>query len=167
MNALISSGTNTVAFPIKNSENPLQAIENTALGYLSRRDYSRLELYQRLISKGYQSYLINDVLDKLQEDNYQSDERFAECYIRSRVDSGDGPLKIKIALRGKGICDSLTLALMDKLAINWFDQVKLLKEKRFGDVDSNDLNEITQQARYLKNKGFYQEHIESVISYIF
>lgn len=136
-----------------------------ALRYLARRDYSRLELYQKLVSKGIYSSIIDKVLDELQSQNYQSDERFTEMYIHSRINAGDGPFKIKIALRGKGICDSLVLAVFDKLNIDWFDHVQRVKVKRFGDLPVMDLTEIAKQIRYLKNKGFYQDHIDTVVSY--
>lgn len=146
------------------NKDSLKQIKNAALNYLARRDYSRLELYQKLVAKGFQSSDIKSVLEYLQSQSYQSDERFADMYIRSRVNAGDGPFKIKISLRAKGICDSLALAVFDKLNIDWFEHAKALKNKRFGESLCEDLNEIAKQARYLKNKGFYQDHISSVIN---
>jgi regulatory protein len=137
--------------------------ENAALRYLARRDYSRRELYQRLIRKGMQSTIVNQVLDDLHSKGYQSDERFAEVYIRSRINAGDGPFKIKISLRAKGICDSLALAVIDNLNVDWFDRAQALKRKRFGEVETKDLDETAKQMRYLKNKGFYQDHINAVV----
>jgi regulatory protein len=144
-----------------------KAAKDIALRYLARRDYSRLELYQRLIRKGVESALADKALSALQEDGYQSDERFTEMYIRSRINGGDGPFKIKIALRAKGICDSLSLAVFDKLKIDWFDRVKEVKNKRFGDLPSSDISETAKQIRYLKNKGFYQDHINAVIEAVY
>ena len=145
--------------------NDKQQAMTAALRYLARRDYSRLELYQRLIARGLQSSLVNQVLDELQAQKYQSDERFAEMFIRSRINSGDGPFKIKIALRGKGVCDSLVLAVFDKLKIDWLARVETVKRKRFGDSMSDDLNVVAKQMRYLKNKGFSQDHINSVFGH--
>lgn len=148
---------------LSQSSDSLKKIKSAALNYLARRDYSKLELYQKLVAKGFQSSDIQEVLEYLQAQSYQSDERFADMYIRSRIHSGDGPFKIKISLRAKGICDSLALAVFDKLAIDWFDQAKALKEKRFGESPPEDITEKVKQVRYLKNKGFYQDHINAVI----
>ena len=142
-----------------------KAAKEMALAYLARREYSRRELYQRLITKGVQSAIAQQTLGSLQAQGYQSDERFAEGYIRSRIEAGDGPFKIKIALRGKGICDSLVLALFDKLQVEWVEQAKTIKLKRFGDASDPDIAMLAKQVRYLKNKGFYQEHIDAVVSY--
>lgn len=137
--------------------------ENSALRYLARREYSRLELYQRLISKGYKTDVVNHLLDYLAEKNYQSDERYTDMYIRSRANVGDGPFKIKLSLRSKGIKDSLSDGVFEQLAIDWFERARLVKIKRFGDERAIDITEYSKQIRYLKNKGFYQDHIDSVI----
>lgn len=150
---------------IAETADSLQKIANNALKYLSRRDYSCLELYQKLIAKGFDIEDIQSVLENLQKRGYQSDERFTEMFIRSRMASGDGPFKIKIALRGKGICDSLALTVMDKLNVDWFEQAKKIKTKRFGDQVVTEPKELAKQIRYLKGKGFYQDHINAVIEY--
>lgn len=146
------------------SGSEVKRAETAALKLLARREHARLELYQKLVAKGLQSPSINQALDQLQTNGYQSDERFTEMFIRSRIQSGDGPFKIKIALRGKGICDSLALAVFDKLKIDWIERVERLKRKRFGELPATDLNETAKQVRYLKNKGFYQDHINAVIN---
>ena len=139
--------------------------KNSALRFLARRDHSRREIYQKLIKKGIQSGCIEEVLDDLKKSGYQNDERFAEQYIQSRVNAGDGPFKIKISLRAKGICDSLALAVIDKLDIDWFERAKILRNKRFSDVPPKNVTETSKQIRYLKSKGFYQDHIRALVSY--
>ncbi len=159
------TASNTVEYGRAASIIPkVDEIKNNALRYLARREYSRLELYQKLVTKGFQSIEINQTLDYLQAEGYQSDERFAEMYIRSRINSGDGPFKIKISLRAKGICDSLALAVFDKLNVDWFDRAKTVKCKRFGELPPGDVTETAKQVRYLKNKGFYQDHINAVVN---
>jgi regulatory protein len=139
--------------------------KNSAFRYLARREYSRLELYQRLITKGYASDMVNHLLDYLKEKDYQSDERYTDMYIRYRANTGDGPFKIKIALRAKGIFDSLSNIVFDQLAIDWLDRAQVVKIKRFGDGPATDITELSMQIRFLKNRGFYQEHIDAALNY--
>lgn len=150
--------------PITEMPSSLKRIKNVALMYLARRDYSRLELYQKLTAKGFDSEHVQLVLEELQQKGYQSDERFAEVFTRSRIRSGDGPFKIKISLREKGICDSLILAVFDKLDIDWSSQLQRIIEKHFGKLPPDNESELFKRIRYLKNKGFYQEHINIVIN---
>ncbi|MBX2807239.1 MAG: recombination regulator RecX [Cellvibrionaceae bacterium] len=141
-----------------------KAIENSALQYLGRREHSRYELQQKLLKKAYLLKDIDRVLDKLSLQDYQSDERFTEMYVRSRINAGDGPFKIKIALRQKGICDSLSLAIFDRLAVDWMEKAQRLKQRKFGDAYIQDGYTLAKQMRYLKNKGFCQEHIARIFA---
>lgn len=147
----------------------VKAVKVSALRYLARREYSRIELYRKLSQKFSAADAIWSVLDELRDQGYQSDTRFTESFIRAKISAGNGPFKIKIELREKGICESTALAAFDRQSIDWLALARKIKEKRFGDdfLDSAEasLNELAKQVRYLKNKGFYQEHIDQVVSF--
>jgi regulatory protein len=143
----------------------VKAIKVSALRYLARREYSRVELYRKLSQKFSAVDAIQAVLGELKEQGYQSDTRFTESFIRAKVNAGNGPFKIKIELREKGICESTALAAFDRQPIDWLVLAESVKQKRFGSelIDALPLAELAKQVRYLKNKGFYQEHIDQVI----
>ena len=61
-----------------------------AIQMLSRREYSRAELARKLQQKSFQPDEIDACLDRLEEQNLQSDERFAESFKRSRRFSSPG-----------------------------------------------------------------------------
>lgn len=160
------------------SKDEIKTLKTTALRYLARREYSRLELFRKLSQKFSSDENIQLVLDQLQEQGYQSDDRFTEMFIRTKVRAGNGPFKIKIELREKGICESTTLSAFDRQSIDWLALAKQVKSKRFGDDKKNtdsfvsgensediDINDLAKQVRYLKNKGFYQEHIDQVVKF--
>ncbi len=160
----------------------VKEIKVTALNYLARREYSRLELFRKLSQKYSSGDNIQQVLDELQDQGYQSDDRFTESFIRSKVNIGDGPFKIKIALRERGVCESTVLSVFDRQKIDWLAVAERVKNKRFASISANidsidpsyeqettedqyqDLMKLrAKKIRYLKNKGFYQEHIDEVI----
>ena len=143
----------------------VKKVKSTAIRHLARREYSRLELYRKLSQLFSSTDLIHEVLDDLQEQGYQSDERFTEMYIRSRVNSGNGPFKIKIELREKGVCESTVLSAFDRQSLDWLSIAEKVSVKRFGHLPQLDPNELAKQVRYLKNKGFYQEHINAVVKH--
>ncbi len=174
--------------PSMASKDGIKAVKATALRYLARREYSRLELFRKLSLKYASGDHIQAVLDELEEQGYQSDDRFTEMFIRTKVRAGNGPFKIKIELREKGICESTVLSAFDRQSIDWLAIAQQVQEKRFGRNDSiesasleqqaavvddqdsmykssshKDPSELAKQIRYLKNKGFYQEHIEQVV----
>ena len=72
---------------------------------LGRREYSVYELGQRLRQKWRSvediDALADELVEALLEENLVSDERFAESFVRSRIQRCQGPLKIKAELRNK------------------------------------------------------------------
>ena len=142
----------------------MEEVITIAIRYLSRRDYSRRELYDRLQTKGFASAVIEAALNDLEEKGYQSDERFAETFLRSRVNSGDGPFKIKMQLGQKGVGKAVITQLFDSIDIDWLAQAHKVRQKHFGDQLPADSKGLSKQMRYLRNKGFYQDHIDAVLS---
>ena len=158
---ITNTAANTESFAVQEGNQAAKAI---ALRHLTRREYSRYELRQKLRQNSVADNVIESVLDELIQAAYQSDKRFAENYIRSRINAGDGPFKIKIKLREKGICDSLTLAILDTLNIDWHVKAQKAKTKRFGNQLPPEAAELSKQIRYLKSKGFYREHIHAAFA---
>lgn len=74
-----------------------------AIGLLARREYSRQELAERLAAKGHAAEAIAECLEALAEQGLQSDERFAEGFLRSRILRGQGPLRIRLDLERRGL----------------------------------------------------------------
>src|SRR3546814_5942489 len=68
-----------------------------AIGYLSRREHSRLELQRKLARHCEDPEEISRVLDELQRDDWQSDQRFAESYVQRKA-AGQGTARIIQAL---------------------------------------------------------------------
>jgi regulatory protein len=66
---------------------------NCALEMLARREHSYWELTKKLAQQ-YQADDIEQALSKLQSQNYQSDQRFANEFIQMRFNQGKGPIKI-------------------------------------------------------------------------
>ena len=75
-------------------------IKNKAIYFLSRREYSKLELITRLNRyPNFQEDLIIQVIDELIEKDYLSDLRFSEQYVNMLLNKGLGFKKIKYELR--------------------------------------------------------------------
>ena len=99
------------------------------------------------------------MLDALEVENLLSDRRFAESFVESRSARGQGPLKIRYALRERGIGDQLAGAAMDTGDRRWCEQALSVRRKRFGAEPPADIRERSRQARFLAQRGFEQEHI--------
>ena len=88
--------------------NPIEA-RKKAMDYLARREHGRAELINKLSKFGFEAATADDAVAELVDDNLQSDQRFVEAFIASRISQGKGPVKIRADLRerdiGGGIVD--------------------------------------------------------------
>lgn len=70
---------------------------------IDRRDYSRTEAAEKLRLDGYRGDCIDRVLERAQASNMIDDCRFAEVFIRSKLASGWGSMRIERELSRRGI----------------------------------------------------------------
>ena len=126
---------------------------SAGLKMLMRREHSRLELFQKLQTKGFDVDVVNDSISKLVEQNYQSDDRFSEEFIQMRFNQGKGPVKIASDLKMRGI-NTFDLSVFD-----WFQLAKEIRQRKFGDLSSLDFKETAKQKRFLQSRGFTLDQI--------
>ena len=123
---------------------------------LGRREYSVFELGQRLLQKwpdveGIDT-LSQELLQALQEENLLSDERFVESFVRSRVARHQGPLKIKAALRQKGVSDGLISMELEARSGEWTGlAAEWLERQNTGPID---FDKKKKYYRRLASRGF-------------
>ena len=70
-------------------------VRDLAVGYLTRREYGIEELKRKLLQRGIETGVAEQVIGELIDENLVSDQRFAEMYVRTRIRRLFGPLKIR------------------------------------------------------------------------
>jgi regulatory protein len=119
---------------------------------LGRREYSIVELGNRIRQKWPEAEDVGELVGQLAGENLVSDERYAEAYTRSRVQRHQGPLKIRAAMRGKGVPDSIIAAAMEAEADNWLELARnWLQKQQPGRLSFKDKQKY---YRRLVNRGF-------------
>lgn len=136
---------------------------NKALTYLANREHSRLELAQKLEKNCEDVNLIQQVLDQLTQQNLLSDQRFAEQYVRMRVNRGFGSQRIEQELKQRGISAELIAQSLQQDEIDWYEQTRKAWQKRFKTLPK-DLQERAKQVRFLLYRGFTSEQINELLS---
>ena len=126
---------------------------SAALKMLIRREHSQLELSNKLQLKGFDDFDIKPSINLLIEQKYQSDERFTEAFILMRYNQGKGPVIISSELRKRGI-EYFDLSIFD-----WFELVKEVRKKKFGQNLPSDYKTQAKQKRFLKSRGFSFDQI--------
>jgi regulatory protein len=144
------------------SKDTLQ-IRKTAMDFLARREHSRYELFSKLDMRGFDESEINSVIDQLQKENLQSDERFAEAYLKSKTNRGYGPVRVRQELHDRGITDEMIALVLAENEQGWLDVAKHERIKKFGADRPNNYEEKAKQMRFLQYRGFTFDQINKVL----
>ena len=103
-------------FSLLIKENKLFYIKQRALNYLGRRPHSLSELRVKLLQKGYEKDLINEVLEYLRDKNYLNDLDFAKQFSKAKLDSkGWSKKRLKSELFKKGINSDITDEVLNEI----------------------------------------------------
>ena len=130
-------------------------VRDLAVGYLTRREYGIEELKRKLLQRGIETRVAEQVIGELIDENLVSDQRFAEMYVRTRIRRLFGPLKIRGELRSRGISDHLIAESLPSEQETWFDSALQWASKRHrGELDYAGRAKI---YRSLMNRGFTHE----------
>lgn len=135
----------------------------SAIDYLSRREHSRLELVTKLSNKGYSEEDIELALERIDKHDLQSDERFAEQFVRARVLKHSGPMRIKHELKQRGIDEDLITLCLDQQQIDWLQEAQALYSKKYGMKEAKDYQEKARRMRFFQSKGFPGDIIQQLM----
>ena len=142
-----------------------KAIRLKAMDLLARREHSFQELVKKLSVHFDDSPLINDVLEKLQQQGLQSDQRFAEMFVRSRVNKTHGPIRIKNELRQRGVSVNLVNDALRQEGVDWMVLIEGLSIKKYGNTLPVDDRDRARRIRFFQYRGFSLDQINTVMSY--
>ncbi|MDF1759632.1 MAG: regulatory protein RecX [Coxiellaceae bacterium] len=143
----------------------VRSVRECAMDYLARREHSRKELQQKLRAKSLDDQEIEAVLDRLQQQGLQSDQRFVDNYIHHRIQSGYGPRRIEQELAQKGVDHAMIAAGLQGCEGLWTERLRDVWQRKFGQPAGGDVKRYNQQYRFLLNRGFDPEQIREVLTH--
>ena len=135
-----------------------------AMDFLARREHARSELLDKLVRAGFAAQVADDAVERLVEDGLQSDTRFAEAFVRSRINQGKGPARIRADLRERGLSRSLVDEALAVAGEDFFALAREVRLKKFGPDTPMEFREKARQMRFLQSRGFEQDHIQAAVS---
>ncbi len=147
----------------KNPPKSEYAVREIALGLLARREHSRRELVLKLRARECPDKLVQEAIDKLSDEGMQSDTRFAESFVRNRVDRGAGPLRVKAELLARGLDDETMESALEQFKDWWKDLAAEAYSKRYGDEPVVDYKDKTKRMSFLQSRGFTAEQINYAV----
>lgn len=136
-------------------------LRSYAFAVLTRREYSKKELIEKLSLYAQNHDEVLTLVEEFATANYQSDQRVAEMTLRSQVQRGKGPQRIKQALKSKDLDQTY---IQDELQqIDWLAQAYQLKVKKYGTEVATDPKLKAKQARFLLYRGFQMDIVMKAI----
>ncbi|MCW4233828.1 MAG: RecX family transcriptional regulator [gamma proteobacterium symbiont of Stewartia floridana] len=115
------------------------------------------------MSRHYDEALIEQVLDDLTSASLQSDGRFAESFVESRVRKGQGPLRIRMELRERGISQALIDEVLVPYEDEWQQLLGEVHDAKYGAIRAESNKELVKRARFLESRGFPSEMIRRLL----
>lgn len=124
------------------------------IALLARRDYGSAELRERLLAVPFALSAVETAIAALENAGFLDDGRYAEHFVAYHSGRGQGPRRIRLEMRGKGLPEHLVTGAIDEAAPVWAERAQALRRRRFGVEAPGTLEERARQSRFLLYRGF-------------
>ena len=152
----------TVADKSAKMNNQPRSLMARGIDALSRREYSRKELQDKLVRDLEPNQTLSDVeavLDELEDKKYLSNERYARSRVRMRSSRyGNRRLSYELSMQGVD-AETVRAAMLD--AGDEFERAWSVWQKKFR-FPPEDFKQRGRQTRFLVARGFGFDMIERV-----
>jgi regulatory protein len=137
-----------------------EAIRAAALTLLARRDWLTGEMSARLQESGCEPQAVAGVVAELVRERLLDDGRYAERYVASRAERGQGPMRIAADLASLGAPRDVIEAALES-GPDWRTVAGTVRRRKFGAAPPDSWAERARQARFLQYRGFSSDHIRA------
>ena len=136
---------------------PELSLRERALGLLSRREHSRLELKRKLAPHAEDEAELETLLDDFEKRGWLSEQRFVEQVVHAHG-GRYGSRYIVHELRQKGVAEALIEQALPRLRESELETARAVWTRKFG-RQPEDAKERARQIRFLQSRGFGLEII--------
>ncbi len=133
------------------------------MNLLARREHTRAELCTKLAAREYSPEEIEATVTALVAEGLLSDERFAGAFVAAKMRVGQGPVRIRMELKKRGVDTEIIQLHLGNSEIEWCSLVKEVRSKKFGEVVPEEFKEKARQMRFLEYRGFTGEQIRAAL----
>lgn len=136
---------------------------DAALNYITFKDRTFKEIYNKLKDKGYTEDDIETAICKLLEYKYIDDSRYAYSFIKDNIDK-KGKTRITSELINKGVSKSVIVDEMSKFEFCEEEAIESEIRRKFGRVSFVDEKAKARVIGYFARRGFKYCDISRAIS---
>lgn len=142
---------------------PLEkSLRQRALEYLSRREYSAVELAKKLEPYADDTDDLPALIADFTARGWLSDARYTEQRVHA-IQGKFGVSRVAQALRDKGVDDGLIDEAVSRLQDTELDRARTVWRKKFRAVATT-REEWAKQARFLQGRGFSFDVIKQILN---
>lgn len=123
-------------------------VDSAAASILARRDHSRGELRKKLLQRGFEAALIDEVLDDYQRRGWLNDVSFARQQAEILARKAWGPAQIQAKLGQHGVGREVASQVVDELEVDWAEVARQRVRQKFRNGDA------ARAYRHLVQRGF-------------
>jgi regulatory protein len=135
-----------------------------AMNFLARREHTKHELLTKLKRRfPDDDALLRTQIQRLTDENLQSDERFAENFVLYRSDLGFGLMHIRQDMRQRGLSDLEIATAIEEAKIDWKAIAARVYHKKFGRLPALDIKEKAKRIRFMLYRGFSSENYQNLL----
>lgn len=137
-----------------------------ALDALARRDRASCDLQRKLIGKGYDAAVVEDVIERLRHEKLIDDRRYLENFVGLHAARGQGPVRVRAELRKLGMQGDEVEDHVQAYG-DWIEQLHRARQKKFGMQPPTDYADRQRQARFLQYRGYTGSQIRVALGFDF
>jgi regulatory protein len=138
-------------------------IRFAAMNLLARREHTTKELVQKLKRRFSDDALVKVELQRLTDENLQSDERFAEEFVRYRSSLGFGLIHVRQDMRRRGLSDIEILLALESAKIDWCAIAIEVFYKKFGEQPAANIKDKARRIRFMEYRGFCSDQYRHLV----
>lgn len=143
-------------------KSPRRSAYDQALGLLARREHSARELKTKLRVGGQAGDDAERAVERLREQHYQDDDRFAAGLARRRAAQGYGPLRIQAELKSHGMGDAAIREAIAAAEADWEAVAAAQLRRHAGAKPAADAAGRAKRAAFLLRRGFDAATVRAV-----
>jgi regulatory protein len=131
---------------------------------LARRDHASGGLRRKLLDKGYESAVVDQLIERLSEEKLIDDGRYLENFVAYHAARGHGPNRVRADLHRLGMHGEQVEAWIEAYP-DWIVQLRRARQKKFGTSLPSHYPDRQRQARFLGYRGFTGAQIRMALGF--
>lgn len=142
-----------------------KALKNRALYWVSKRDYSLHDFYQKLDKVCEIDEMKHSLVEEFVRQGWLNEERYISAFVRSKIAAGLGLFRIKNDIKSHGVKPEKVVELTEHLEVDWFAQALSTYQRKYGNRPADDFKEQNKRFRYMQYRGFSVDEIKYSMSH--